>query len=84
MKIDFGIYRGKDIRDLPKRYLETIYKSYKPQILEIERVLQIFPREKRADKVVLDVLFSEYQKRFPDNDGLKRFHEAVLNNLFKF
>jgi hypothetical protein len=83
MKIDFGMFQGKPIETLPIVYLESVYESYKPQILAIERCLKITPRERRSEKIEIEVLFDEFKKKYPDNEALNEYHQAILKKLYE-
>jgi hypothetical protein len=80
----FGKYRGQDISRVPEGYLSWAYTEYKPLVLEIERKLKITPRERRSEKVQIEIIFDEYIRRNPENTTIEEIREEIIEKFYKF
>jgi hypothetical protein len=82
MKMPCGKYKGKELKEIEVFYLNLFYDEHKPVILELERGFKIFPRERRSEKVEINLLFDEMSAKFPDNEGLKAYHEEIIRKYY--
>jgi hypothetical protein len=82
MRMPFGKYKDQELNCIPKDYLSWVYGEYKPIVIAIERFLKILPRERRSEKVELEMLFNEHQSRYPDNRGMNQLYDFIVDKFY--
>ena len=78
----FGKHKGKRLSQIPEDYLSWFYREYKPLVLAIERTLKVLTVEKRSEKIEVEILFEEYQRKYPDNKIITELKEDIINRFY--
>lgn len=84
MRMDFGKYRGKDLKNVQESYLQWVHDSYKPLLLEIEKMFNIPNVHERIERKNINELFKKFQQRYPDNKILSEFQKELIEKFYNF